>query len=470
MLALLSGLAHADPVTLSYSDALSRALEGNPTLKAAGADLQAADGALLAAHGVFDPSLTGGFGLTSSTTEGTAEFGAYSAQTRVLYDNATLSWFAPTGTTMALSWDNTSADFTYDVSDFGQTANGQVSTRLHASVSQALLQGWRTSYNLSGVRSAQQSRDLAEASLAATRQETLSAVATAYWTLWSASANVTVAEQTLQVTTEEQRIVAAKVAAGALASVEQTRVDAMVVQAKSALIGANAARDDAADALLTLLGLDPGTAVTLATDPADPSPLALDRATLVQAAMDHNPGLVALNLGEQQAADDLSVARHARLPEVNAVAGYGLSGYEGDFGSAMGELLSADLPEWSIGAIVSVPLGNRADKGSALAASATADAARISREAYERELKASVLAQARAVDTAAANVELASANLKLAEQTLAAERALQEVGRALQKDVLEAIKDVDSARVDLQAARASYALSIVALEALKGTL
>lgn len=469
-LLLVAGLAHAETLTLSYPEALSRALERNPTLKAAGADLEAADGALLASRGVFDPSLTGAIGLNSTTSEGTAEFGAYSAQTRVFYDNATLSWFAPSGTTLALGWSHSSEDFTYDVSDFGEVANGQVATSLRATVTQALLQGWRMSYNLSGVRYAERARDSAEATLSNTRQEVLSSVATAYWALWEASATCKVAEQTVAVTTEEQRVVAAKVAAGALASVEQTRVDAQLVEAKSALLTAQTSRDTARDALLVLLGMEPGAEVVLATDPADPAPTSLDGDTLVQTALEHNPTLATMVLSEEQAEDDLSVARQARMPEVNAVASYSLSGYEGDFAAATGEMLSGALPAWGVGATISVPLGNRVDRGSALSASANASSARLEREAYERTLKAAVLAQARAVQTAASQVEMASAKLRLAEQTLSAERALQEVGRALQKDVLEAIKDVDSASVDLQTARADYALAIVALEALKGTL
>ena len=88
----------------------------------------------------------------------------------------------------------------------------------------------------------------------------------------------------------------------------------------------------------------------------------------------------------------------------------------------------------------------------------------------ERACQAQILAQARAIEAAASQVELAAVNLKLAEQTLSAERSLQEVGRALQRDVLEAIQGVDNAAVTLQSARASYAMAIVELEALKGTL
>lgn len=467
----LVGAAHAETLTLSYADALSRALSGNPTLQGAGLDLDAADGALLAAKGVFDPSLDGGLGLRSSTSEGSGQVGDYQAETRVLYDNATLSWFAPTGTSLALDWSNSQDNFRYVLTEFdSEFANAQVSTSLQATVSQALLQGWRMSYNLSSVRKAQQNRDVAERALAGTRQDALSDVAKAYWGLWSARAEVAVAERSVELATEEQRVVAAKVAAGALASVEQTRVDALLVQAKSARISAAASERAAADTLLTLLGLEPGADVALATDPAEPVGLHLDEAALVEAALNHNPTLAALKLDEAQARDNLADARHARLPQVNAVASYGVSGYEADFGGAMGELASGDLPNWSVGATISVPLGNRSDKGSALAASAIASSARLDREAYERSLKASVLAQARALETAGAQVELAAVNLKLAEQTLAAERALQDVGRALQKDVLEAIQGVDKAAVALQSARASYAMAIVELEALKGTL
>ncbi len=467
----LVGTAHAETLTLSYSDALSRALSGNPTLAAAGLDLEAADGALLAAKGVFDPNLDGGLGLRTSTSEGSGQVGDYQAETRVLYDNATLSWFAPTGTSLALDWNNSQDNFRYVLTEFdSEFANAQVSTSLQATVSQALLQGWRMSYNLSGVRRAQQSRDLAEQALAGTRQETLSGVAMAYWSLWSARAEVAVAERSVELATEEQRVVSAKVAAGALASVEQTRVDALLVQAKSARISAAATERAAADTLLTLLGLEPGADVVLATDPAEPVTLHLDEASLIEAALTHNPTLDALRLDEQQARDNLADARHARLPQVNAVASYGVSGYEADIGGAMGELASGDLPNWSVGATVSVPLGNRADKGSALAAGAQASSARVQREAYERSLKAQILAQARAIEAAASQVELAAVNLKLAEQTLSAERSLQEVGRALQRDVLEAIQGVDNAAVTLQSARASYAMAIVELEALKGTL
>ncbi len=463
--------AQAQGLTLSYADALDRALHANPDLAGAGLDLDAAEGALLAARGVFEPTLDGSLGLRSSTSEGTAQFGEYSAETRVQYDSATLSWLAPTGTTLGLGWSHDKSNFKYVIDTFdSELEDGQVSTRLEASVSQALLQGWRMSYNLQGVRQARQSRDAAEASLEATRQQTLADTAGAYWTLWAARRQVGVLNQSLDVAREEQRVVRARVEAGALAQVEQLRVDALVVQAESDLVSARNAERAAADSLLVLLGEEPGQDVALASDPADPAPVALDEDALVRTALENNPTLAALALAEAQAGEDLTNARHARLPELYASGSYALNGYEATFSEAVGELTSAALPEWGVGLTVSVPLGNKVDRGSLLASQASATSARLDRESYARALSASVRASARAIETARAKLGLASANLALAEQTLAAERALQEVGRAVQKDVLEAIQGLEAARATLESARADYAMAIVELERLKGSL
>ena len=60
---------------LSYEAALEFALQRNPSLLGAKLDVEAADGALLAAKGVFDPTLTAGTNSNQFTSESTREFG-----------------------------------------------------------------------------------------------------------------------------------------------------------------------------------------------------------------------------------------------------------------------------------------------------------------------------------------------------------------------------------------------------------
>ena len=124
----------------------------------------------------------------------------------------------------------------------------------------------------------------------------------------------------------------------------------------------------------------------------------------------------------------------------------------------------------SIGADITVPLINRADRGGLGDKEAAAAKARIEREAIERSIDQQVRAQVRTLSSAGMSVTLAEANLRFAEETLTAQRALQNAGRAIQKDVLEAIRDVDDARVALAKARADAALALVELNRLRGSL
>ena len=65
----------ADTLSLSYEQALEQALAVNPALAGARLDVDAADGALIAAKGIFDPVLTASSTSNQFTSESTREFG-----------------------------------------------------------------------------------------------------------------------------------------------------------------------------------------------------------------------------------------------------------------------------------------------------------------------------------------------------------------------------------------------------------
>lgn len=473
LLLILTAPARAEDLALSYDEAIQRGLERNPTLLASGEDLRAADGALLAAKGTFDPNLSANTGLSSATSERTMEFCLVESSYKALNGAASLSQYLPTGTSWSLGWDTTRSSFNYALPDSNveiASEEPQFSTQLSASLSQPLLEGWRMSYNMAAVRSARQARASADLGVQLQRQQTIADVAAAYWALYAANRQLTVAQQSEAVAREEQRVVHANVEAGKLAPVERSRVDAAVVQAQQSVLSARTSARGAEGALLLLLGEDPAGHVTLITAPAEPTATSIDEDAAVQVALERSPTLLALRLSEEQAEETLRDARHARLPELSANASYALQGYETSMSEAMAEMFSGDLNEWALGASLSVPLGNRVDRGNLTSADASAASARLEREATERAVAQQVRAAAQAVGDAAANVELARANLRLAEETLSAERALQEVGRAIQKDVLQAIRDVDTARLSLESAHADWLMALVELERLKGTL
>src|SRR4029450_8585301 len=91
-------------------------------------------------------------------------------------------------------------------------------------------------YNLAPVRQASRYVDVQTAVVAQQREQTLADTATAYWDLYYRRRVAEIAQAAVDVAQEEQRVVHARVDAGDLAPVERSRVDALVVQAQSALV------------------------------------------------------------------------------------------------------------------------------------------------------------------------------------------------------------------------------------------
>ena len=241
-----------------------------PDLQLAAAQRDAAKGGLLAAQASWDPQLNAGLNRPVSTDKNFSNGFTYKLSSSTVAWNVGLSQMTPTGTSwdLALSGAETSID---DLEIFGSTVEGFNNLRMSSnlSVSQQLLKGWRMSYNMRSVISAESNLSQAEATLLQQRQTTLANVATQYWDLYAAGATLTVAEEAVRVAKEEQRIVQALLDVGKVAPVERTRVDAALAQAEINLIDAESAYALASDQLALTLGLPLGMPISADTEPSD---------------------------------------------------------------------------------------------------------------------------------------------------------------------------------------------------------
>ena len=373
LLLATTGIAQAASLPLSYEEAQQQALSRNPTLVQAGLDVQAAQGAALGSRGIFDPQLTADTGVAGSRNESVGQFGQTRSDFNSLSWGASINQYMATGTSLSLGWANSRNTFTYELLDipgFDPVSDVQFDSSLSLSATQSLLEGHRRASNLKMVRDAQRATDMAQLTAMATRQQTLSDVATAYWGLWYQERLVEIAEQSSAVAMEEERIVRARVEAGDLAPVEAARVRSASVQAQQLGIEARHAAAAARDALLLLIGEEPGQNVELLSRPGSPEDVRLDPDRFVSDALGNNASLQVMRLAEENARLGLADARHRRLPELSATGSLALTGYESSQAAAVREMLDGDLPEWYIGGNLSAPLGNRVDRGNVLSAQA----------------------------------------------------------------------------------------------------
>lgn len=463
-------------LSLTYDDALSRASEKNPTVLRADADLAAADGAILAARTTYEPRFTLAGTAFSSREEGQFQIGDAATDTFVELAgsqySAGLEQVLSTGTTFGVTMDATFNDRVTTFSgDFeGQSGDPAWSTKLAFTLSQSLLQGHRTAYNLQAVRSARRARSVLEATRQSTREKALADTAKAYWGLYYAGASEQIARQGLEQARGQAEVVRALVREGRLAGVEGTRVDAGVAQAEQAMLVAETATGAARDALLLLVGESPGREVSLLTHPPAPPELSLDADRVVEAVLQGNPDVIALRIALQSKDEAVRDARHALLPQLDATGTYALNGYEEELGDALGETGGGDLPSWSLGARLSLPLFNLGDRGALAEAKADATRATLDLRAMEGTVSEQARAQVRALVSARRTVDLTRLQVTLAEETLSAETARLSEGRSLPKDLVTARKDLDAARAEAEKALTDYQVAVVELERLKGTL
>jgi cobalt-zinc-cadmium efflux system outer membrane protein len=462
-------------LSLSYDEALRRAGEANLEVREAQADVRAAEGLVLAARAPFEATLSGSGAWFSNIEEGTnPQFGDYYSESGGWSAELGVTQPLATGTTLGVEMGASQSRYLFrgaiEGIEFETSEEGQFASSLTFTLSQSILQGHRLAYNLQAVRGAKGARTMAQAQRQARRQAVLADTAEAFWAARYQAGLVAIARQTLEIAKEQRRVAQALVEAGRLAPVEGTRAEAAVVQAERALIEAESAAGAADDALLVLVGEAPGTPLEVVAPTPDVPALSLDADAVTEAVLQGNPELTALRVDLDTRRDAVADARHALLPTLAATASYGLQGYEPTLADSLGELGTGNFRDWSVGGVLSVPLTNRADRGVLLQAEAAATSAEIAVRQLEDALVTSARAQVRTLERAARDVELARLNVRLAEETLAAETARLQEGRALQKDVSEALKSLDSARTEAERAVTSFAVALVELERLKGSL
>jgi outer membrane protein TolC len=471
MMLLLATAALAAPMVLTYEEALVRAGRASAEVRDAGEALRAAEGAVLAARAAFEPRFTLGGSGFSSTSEGQFQFGEYHADTFGYALDVGLSQPLATGTALGVDLGMDFVDTAYDI-DFLDDEVGDPAwqSRLAFTLSQELLQGVSLSHNLMGVRSARRAKSVAEADLQARRQQALAEAAGAYWELHLQRRLASIAGQGLAAAKSRADVGMRLAEAGRLAPVDAARLDQAVLEAERSSRVALAAAEAAEDALLVAMGETPGIELELATNPADPVPTRLDGDQVVEGVLQGNPGLVALRIRADAARQEAADRRHALLPQLSARASYGLNGYEPTLSGALDEVGAGELPEFSVGAQLSVPIFNLSDRGALAEAGASAAQAEVALHRAEASAVQAARAQVRVVEDAEQAVRMARAGADLAQRVLAAEEARLAEGRAIQRDVIDAQRDLDAARGEVERALVEYQRGVVELLRLRGSL
>ncbi|HXQ21977.1 MAG TPA: TolC family protein, partial [Candidatus Acidoferrales bacterium] len=379
-------------------------------------------------------------------------------------------------------------------------------TSLGLSLNQPLLRdfGWRYSLLLVEVAKnmEQESYELYQASIATI----VTQVERAYWVYVLAIENVRVQHDGLALAKEVQRENENKFNVGALPQTSVLEAKTEVARREATLIRANNFRDKARDNLRAVINApkpDGGDPLTM-IEPADkptvvPYEINLDRS--LKTALEQRPELLAARLEVRGKGLQRKAAENQMLPRLNFTGAIGLNGLSGTnsgatfpscfggtgcmptqvpippnasltggYGRSLELLQDGRFYNYSVGAVVEIPLNNAQAKADYATANINLEQARLSLQKLEENITLEIKQAVSDLDTDARSIEATRIARELAEENVRNQQARYDVGLATTKDLLDFQDRLTQARDAEVEALTQYNSDLAEMRRVEGTL
>jgi outer membrane protein TolC len=340
-------------------------------------------------------------------------------------------------------------------------------------LTQPLLRDFGPEAQLAGLRVAQTDRRLATLAWQLKVTQVVATVMKNYYDLVFATDDTVIKAENIgrARTLEEQNRTRVQRGVGSELDVQQATVAASVREEE--LISSEYLQKEKANLLLRDLVSDLDPSAVPVVRPAHrlgstvPS---LARADLMRDALAHRIEYrqAQEQLGKQEI--KLKFARNQLWPRLDLIGSFGANGLRANPDSALGDSFDTSHPAWSVGLMVTVPLGNRQAKAQLAEVQTEKEQLLLSFKQLEIDL-------ALQVDTAATRVETSQRRLATTRQSVSASQATLDAenkrltqGVGVSFNILEAQRDLASAASRELAARAELNKSLVDLWLATGTL
>ncbi len=437
-----------EPWTLE--EARARALRQNLTLRTQALVPRTALADAEVARAAFDPTLSADITRSWSRTEATR------AENTSTTGGVSIAQTLPPGTRYTVSADHSRTQ------TITPTVTGTPShvADVSVTVTQPLLEGAGRTAAYAGVNAAVEGIAAARGQTARRTAVIEADVDAAYWSLAEAEAAEVIARESLgRAETLLDRNMAL-LREGLLADVEVLTAHGGVASRREALIAAVVNRANKAEALLFLVEGEGAAARLALPQTATPAPLPLsppDAAVLEARAIRDRPDLAAAAADRRAAEIRQGAAQNALLPDLDLTASAGTGGRAGRFGRAWNGASDNEEPSWSIGAALTVPIGNRADRARADAADAGVERQTLAQLALVNDIRLEVRTAHRDVTLGIARLDAALEAYRLAMARWGAEQKRLELGLGDTLRVLDA--EQNAASSELTATRARFAVA-----------
>jgi HAE1 family hydrophobic/amphiphilic exporter-1 len=466
---------------VTADDDVALALNNNLLLKRDRFGPQIADLDVNASTTVWTPELSTRLGTTGSEAPASTAFDRLpSIVDRQFSSEAAWAQRLPWGSSYRLSWNG--------VRHTSNSALARFDPELRAGATatfvQPLLKGLRFDEARAGYRTSLQGRAIADTALntavAATRRQVLYA----YWTWVYSRDYLSVQRESLALAQALLDGNRARVAVGAMATVDVIEAEAEVARRSEAIIVAekNVANTEDVVRMLAFDSSDPRSGAALEPSIAEPGASYVS----VEQALGNRQDLVALRASIEIDTIATRRFRNDTLPDASLRVDYSRLGIGGtelqraqgfpgpvtgtvdqSFGSVLGDLARSRYSAWSAGLTVSYPIGDARAKADAARAALKQRQSEAALRAAEQHVATEVRAAVREADANRRRLDSTATAVALSERRLEAEQRKFAVGLSTSFFVFQAQRDLAQAREAALRSTLDYRLSSADIDAVQ---
>jgi outer membrane protein TolC len=458
--------AQSGAMALSLKDSIALALKNNLDIAVEGFTPQIREQDLTFEKSVFDPSAF--LEAARSDNRFPDNLSLTSGDRRSdLWDlNVGLRQKLPTGGTYEFRFNNEYLNTRPDTSD-------GYSGRLLLTLTQPLLKNFGFEANETGIRIASNNQSISREQLRLRVSDITTQVYNAYVELVFVIENLEVQRRSLQLAQELMTLNKARVRAGVAAPVEVTQAEAQEAARLQDVILAEKAVRDAEDTLKVILNIPASGSWGQEIQPTsalsfEPKPINLEET--IRRAMENRYEYKSAKLDIENKELSVRLTRNQLLPDLSLAGSVSTNGFGTDYGKNMSSLGSGDFVSYSVGVVLTVPLGNRAAESTHTKARLTAEQAKTSLKQLELQIVQQVREAVRRVESDAKRIEANRLARTLAEEQLRVERRRLEAGVTTTFNVLSFQRDLSAAQANEIRAIADYYKSLANLEKVRGTV
>lgn len=449
---------------ISISDALEMALRSNLNLAIERIDPLISRAAILQNRGSFDP--TANFDIDYSersqprTAEQIAADGRRSSNFRTTRSTASVNTKTALGTTLTASTSASNGQSSFNEFDDEYTTDASIS------ITQSLLKNFGPDINLANIRISQKQADSALDDFIYQAENLVRDVLLAYFELLHAQAQVEAVQQSLQLATRLLSDNQERLRIGVVSPLDVSQARSEVATRKTELLQARNTHYQNSNTLKRLITRNLSNWLHTRLLPIDTMPTPDDKpAKEVEIARALGFRRDYSSLKKLIEADDIDIvySKNQLLPEIDLTGSYTQNGLSDALDQSYDNTFSGDDPEWLIGLSISIPWGNRTEKGQLEAAKLRKQQRILRIKNLEQTIINQIDNAVSDRDTAAARVSETRIARTFAEENLEAEQEKLKAGASttytvlqLQRDLaqsqtreLRALTDYNRARIEL---------------------